>query len=78
MMAPHTSAKIGQGIMSNLRIFLDTVEQYGVFEYDTQAGYLVRYATEDGVVKFIKIVNGKSVLERVEGIVEVMWRDYPR
>lgn len=79
MIEPPTYAKLGVTklfILSNLRVFLDTVEQFGVLEYDTEAGYLVRYAAEDGVVPFIvKTPDGRWVTERVEGIVEVMWRD---
>lgn len=63
----------------NLLVFLDGVEQHGVVECDTEAGYLVRYVTEsspDQPLGFrLLVVNGDAVTERVEGVVTLAWRD---
>jgi hypothetical protein len=80
---PPTFAKLGvtdARIAVNLRIFLNSVPQHGVLEYDTKAGYLVRYAMEvlpGRTYPQIKMHGDEVVTERVEGIVEVLWRDEP-
>lgn len=80
--APPTYAKFGVTDMTvamNLRVFLDAVEQSCCVEYDTEAGYVVRYVvlpTDSSIPQF-KIVIDEVATERVEGIVEVMWRDGP-
>ena len=80
---PPTFAKIGVTpafIANRLRIFLDAVPQSGVLEYDTEAGYLVRYVvlpTPAGSPTKFKVAGDEVETERVEGIVEVMWKDGP-
>jgi len=83
MTGPPTYAKVGVTpafIANRLRIFLDAVPQSGVLEYDTDAGYVVRYVvlpTPAGSPTKFKVVGDEIETERVEGIVEVMWRDEP-
>jgi hypothetical protein len=85
---PPTYAKLGvtdARVAVDLRIFLDAVPQRFVVEYDTEAGYVVRYVVlQDGTshtgsrqIPRFKVVGDKVETERVEGIVEVMWRDDP-
>lgn len=77
--SPPTFAKVGETsllVTTRVRIFLDTVEQHGCTEYDTEAGYLVRYVWEerDGR-RLLKAVGSEAVTERVTGLVEVVWKE---
>lgn len=81
MRALPTRVKIGETPLNtvDLLVSLDGIEQRYVTEFDTVAGYLVRYVVEprrdgDRSVRF-KVVDGDMAKERVEGVVTLAWRD---
>lgn len=81
MRALPTCVKVGETPLDtvDLLVFLDGIEQRYVTEFDTIAGYLVRYVVEprrdgDRFVRF-KVVDGDMAKECVEGVVTLAWRD---
>lgn len=62
-----------------LLVFLDGVEQRYVIEYDTEVGYLIRYAIQlqpDGEhFAVFKVAGDEVVAERLEGVVTLAWKE---